>query len=304
MDLTKVKDNTHIILSGKVTFAHGKLDGNSALVSVAGNNVKFTSDPATPGVLDGNGQEYWDGQGGNGGVPKPLMFRVNTQNSFFHGFTLLNTPVRAMSVHGTGVTIDSVRIDDSLGDTKGGHNTDAFDVTGDGITIKNSWVHNQDDCLAINGATGGGVTFVNNTCIGGHGISISTKATGVVKNVHVQDCVVKDSVNGIRIKTLYESEGGQVSNVTYSNIQFDNVTRFGLVIQQDYLNGGPTGKPVSKTLINNIKVQNVKGNVKSGAKSTYILCAPGMCSGFNFNGVNIEPKNSHCSGIHSLLSSC
>ncbi|KAI8607833.1 hypothetical protein BC830DRAFT_1178952 [Chytriomyces sp. MP71] len=42
---------------------------------------------------------------------------------------------------------------------KGGHDTDGFDVTGDGITIKNSWVHNQDDCLAINGATGAGVAF-------------------------------------------------------------------------------------------------------------------------------------------------
>ncbi|KAI8607835.1 hypothetical protein BC830DRAFT_1174948 [Chytriomyces sp. MP71] len=69
------------------------------------NTFSVENDPAKPGVLDG--QLYWDGKGGGGGVPKPLMFRINAENSHFKGFTLLNTPVKAMSAHGTNVTIRS-----------------------------------------------------------------------------------------------------------------------------------------------------------------------------------------------------
>ncbi|KAI8621121.1 glycoside hydrolase [Chytriomyces sp. MP71] len=233
------------------------------------------------------------------------MFGIYTQGtSLFQGFTLLNTPVMSMSIDGPNITVDSVRIDNSLGDSMGGHNTDAFDVIGDGVVIKNSWVHNQDDCLAINAASGAGVQFINNTCIGGHGISIATYSTGVVENVLVKDCVVKDSYNGIRIKTQYKSEGGRVSNVVYDNVQFDGVTHFGVAIQQDYLNGGPTGNPISNTPISNIKLVNVQGSVNAGAKSTYILCAPGMCTGFDFNGVDIGPKTASCSGIHPAPLAC
>ncbi|KAI8615636.1 glycoside hydrolase [Chytriomyces sp. MP71] len=305
MDM-KLKPKTHVILSGTITFAKGNLKGNGpALLTIQGTDITFTSDPNNPGVLDGQGQLYWDGLGGNGGVPKPRMFGIYTNGqSLFHGFTLRNTPVESMSVDGSGITIDSVRIDNSLGDSKGGHNTDAFDVIGDGIVIKNSWVHNQDDCLAINAASGAGVQFINNTCIGGHGISIATYSTGVVENVLVKDCVVKDSYNGIRIKTQYQSQGGRVSNVVYENLHFDNVGHFGVAIQQDYLNGGPTGKPISKTLISNIKVINVKGSVQNGAKSTYILCAPAMCNGFHFEGVHIGPKAAACSGIHPAPLAC
>ncbi|KAI8607981.1 hypothetical protein BC830DRAFT_1174812, partial [Chytriomyces sp. MP71] len=49
MDLTKLPDNTHVILSGTVSFAKGTLNADSALVTVAGSNIKFTSDAANPG---------------------------------------------------------------------------------------------------------------------------------------------------------------------------------------------------------------------------------------------------------------
>ncbi|KAI8607834.1 hypothetical protein BC830DRAFT_1157644, partial [Chytriomyces sp. MP71] len=40
-------------------------------------------------------------------------------------------------------------------------------------------------------------------------------------------------------------------NITYTNIQLDSVTNYGLSIQQDY--GGPSGKAVSNSKISNIK---------------------------------------------------
>ena len=76
-----------------------------------------------------------------------------------------------------------------------GHNTDGFDISADSVTVENSVVMNQgeyypslslsrsyqyhlltydapDDCLAINRGTT--ITFQNNKCSGGHGISIGS----------------------------------------------------------------------------------------------------------------------------------
>lgn len=59
--------------------------------------------------------------------------------------------MQAFSIQSDNLVLDSITIDNSDGDSKGGHNTDAFDV-GEStyITIKNANVKNQDDCLAIN----------------------------------------------------------------------------------------------------------------------------------------------------------
>ncbi|KAJ3254044.1 hypothetical protein HDU77_004266 [Chytriomyces hyalinus] len=306
VDMTKLQANTHVILSGKVKFAKSsKLDGDGpALMSVGGAGITFESDATNPGILDGTGELYWDGKGGNGGVPKPKMFRTSTTgNSVFKGFTILNAPVHVFSIGGSDTTFDNIKIDMSLGDTKGGHNTDGFDVSGNGITIQNSWVHNQDDCLAINKSQGKGVKFLNNTCIGGHGISISVKEGGIVENVLVKDCVVKQSTNAIRIKTLYQAKTGHVSNIAYNNVQFDGITKVGVSIQQDYLNGGPTGKADSKMPITGVTFTNVGGNMSSGskAKAVYLLCATGMCKDITFTGLKIKAASNNlkstCSGI-------
>ena len=45
-------------------------------------------------------------------------------------------------------------IDNSAGDSNGGHNTDGFDIgQSSGVTITGDKVYNQDDCVAINSGT-------------------------------------------------------------------------------------------------------------------------------------------------------
>lgn len=58
----------------------------------------------------------------------------------------------AVSISDTnGLAINSMTIDNSDGDSAGGHNTDGFDI-GDSssITITGAKVYNQDDCVAVN----------------------------------------------------------------------------------------------------------------------------------------------------------
>jgi polygalacturonase len=45
-------------------------------------------------------------------------------------------------------------IDDSAGDSEGGHNTDGFDIgSSSNVVINGANVYNQDDCVAINSGT-------------------------------------------------------------------------------------------------------------------------------------------------------
>ncbi|KAJ3201832.1 hypothetical protein HDU82_007837 [Entophlyctis luteolus] len=298
---SNIKTGAVVTVSGTITFAHStSLTKSDYLWTVGGSGIQFLSDPNNPAILDGNGADYWDGLGGN----------------------VLNSPVHCFIVKASDTTIDGFIMDDSAGDklmSSGityGHNTDAFDVSGTNINIQNSWVHNQDDCLAIKTATG--VNFFNNTCIGGHGISIGSIGGGDnVSNVHVKNCTVQDSLNGMRIKTDAGSSGAAVSGIIYEDIILKNIYKatnsddppaMGICIRQDYLNGGPTGTPSGSITISNVTAKNFQGTVTSNsfgtAYSTFILCTSGMCSDFQFSNINITPKYTNCTNISPLPTGC
>lgn len=149
LDLTDLEDGTSVIFEGTTSFGYEEWDG--PLVSVSGTGITVSG--ASGHVIDGDGSRWWDGKGSNGGTTKPKFFYAHDlTSSTITGLNLKNSPVQVFSVDGsTDLTLDSITIDDSDGDSQGGHNTDAFDV-GDstGIIISGATVYNQDDCLAIN----------------------------------------------------------------------------------------------------------------------------------------------------------
>ena len=111
---------------------------------------------ASGSVLDGGGSRWWDGQGSNGGKTKPKFFYAHSlKSSSIISITILNSPVQVFSVDSaTTLALTDITIDDSAGDSQGGHNTDGFNVgSSTGVTITNAKVKNQDDCLAINSGT-------------------------------------------------------------------------------------------------------------------------------------------------------
>lgn len=167
-----------------------------------------------------------------------------------------------------------MHMDNSLGDTKGGHNTDAFDVgSSDGVYISGAVVQNQDDCLAVNSGTN--ITFTGGNCSGGHGLSIGSvggRSNNVVKGVRITNSKISNSDNGVRIKTV-SGATGSVSDIVYDNIALSNIAKYGIVIQQDYQNGSPTGTPTAGVPITGLTVNRVTGTVKSSGTNVYILCA-------------------------------
>lgn len=144
--------NVQVIFEGTTTFGYKEWSG--PLVSVSGKSITVTG--ASGSVLDGDGSRWWDGKGSNGGKTKPKFFYAHSlTSSSITGLTIKNSPVQVFSIDGAnGLTLDHITIDDSAGDSQGGHNTDAFDVgDSDTVTISNAIVYNQDDCLAVNSGT-------------------------------------------------------------------------------------------------------------------------------------------------------
>jgi polygalacturonase len=91
------------------------------------------------------------------------------------------------------------------------------------------------------------ITFSGGSCTGGHGLSVGSvggRSDNTVSNVHFLNNKVINSDNGIRIKTVSGATGA-VSGVTYSGNTLSGIRKYGIVIEQDYENGSPTGVPTS-----------------------------------------------------------
>jgi polygalacturonase len=288
------------VFQGTTTFGYKEWKG--PLIAVSGKKITVTG--ASGNVIDGDGARWWDGKGGNGGKTKPKFFKAGKLfQSSISGLNIKNTPVQCFSVSGsTDLVLDKITIDNSAGDTQGGHNTDAFDVgTSTGITISNVHVQNQDDCLAIN--SGNNIVFSGGYCSGGHGLSIGSvggRASNDVSNVLITGSQIVNSDNGVRIKTVYDATGS-VNNVTYSDITLSGIHKYGIVIEQDYQNGSPTGTPTGGVPITDVAIRGVTGSVDSSATAVYILCAKGACSNWAWSEVSIAggKTSSKCLNVPS-----
>ncbi|KAH8811882.1 putative extracellular polygalacturonase [Xylogone sp. PMI_703] len=301
LDLTGLNQGTHVIFEGTTTWGYKEWSG--PLVSISGEDIVVTG--ASGHSLNADGARWWDGQGSNGGKTKPKFFYAHklTGTSSITGLNIINTPVQVFSINGaSGLTVDRVTIDNSAGDSGGGHNTDAFDVgESTDITISNANVKNQDDCLAVNSGTN--IVFTGGTCSGGHGISIGSvggRDDNTVSNVRISSSTVKNSQNGVRIKTVYGATGS-VSGVTYESITLSGITSYGIVIEQDYENGSPTGTPTTGVPITGLTLNGITGTVSSSATDIYILCGKGSCSNWTWSGVNVTggKKSTKCQNIPS-----
>jgi polygalacturonase len=212
-----------------------------------------------------------------------------------------------MSINGADtLTVDKVTLNNKNGDSQG-HNTDAFDVgSSSHVTISNANIVNQDDCLAINSGTD--ITFTGGSCTGGHGLSIGSvggRDDNTVDTVKILSSKIINSQNGVRIKTVSGATGA-VKGVTYKDITLSGITKYGIVIQQDYENGSPTGKPTTGVPITGLTISGVTGSVTSSATPVYILCGKGSCSGWTWSGNNVTggKKSTKCLNIPSGGAAC
>ncbi|KAF7874331.1 hypothetical protein EAF04_003003 [Stromatinia cepivora] len=305
LDLTGLNAGTKVVFQGTTTFGYKEWEG--PLVSISGTNIVVTG--AAGNKLDGGGARWWDKLGSNvsagNGKVKPKFFAAHKLlgTSSITGLNFLNAPVQCISIgQSVGLQLININIDNSAGDAGDlGHNTDGFDInTSQNIFISGAIVKNQDDCVAVNSGTN--ITFTGGNCSGGHGLSVGSvggrtgDGANVVKDVQFLSSTVSRSSNGVRIKTV-SGATGSVSGVTFKDITLSGITDYGVVIEQDYQNGRPTGTPTSGVPITGVTMNNVHGNVVSGGQNVYILCA--KCSGWTWNKVAVTGGaiKKKCAGV-------
>ncbi|WP_423596942.1 glycoside hydrolase family 28 protein [Roseateles sp. MS654] len=137
-------------------------------------------------------------------------------------------------------------------------NTDGINpVESKNVTIAYSFISTGDDHIAIKAADApASDIYVTHTAfMAGHGMSIGSETTKGVRNVRVDDVsfdgLEDPQSNGIRIKT-YDSVGGPVSNVVFSNICMRNMKQ-PMIFTPYYSSGKHTAAPN----INDILLQNI-----------------------------------------------
>ncbi|KAJ5388776.1 hypothetical protein N7509_011317 [Penicillium cosmopolitanum] len=305
LDLSDLEDDTTVIFQGKTTWGYKEWSG--PLLQISGTGITIKGD--TGAYLDGQGALWWDGEGSNGGKTKPKFFYAHDLiSSTITDLYIQNTPVQAVSINGCdGLTITDMTINNSAGDSAGGHNTDGFDIgSSSNVVITGANVYNQDDCVAVNSGTD--ITFSGGVCSGGHGLSIGSvggRSDNTVDTVTFTNSEVKASTNGIRIKASV-GDTGTITGVTYSGITLETISGYGILIEQNYDGGDLKGDPTSGIPITDLTIKNIVGTgaVSSSGYNVAIVCGSGACSNWTWSSVKVTGGKTYgsCENVPSVAS--
>jgi polygalacturonase len=199
------------------------------------------------GTIEGQGRPWWP-LAKTPGAKRPIMIALwHCDRVLIEGVTLKDSPMfhigvgaKSSNVTVRGVTIRAPASNDPVNPS---HNTDACDVSGQNILIRDCDVSVGDDDFTCGGGTSN-VLITHCTYGYGHGVSIGSGTKGGVSNFTVSDCTFKDTDCGIRIKSDRD-RGGLVRNLTFRNLRMTNVG-FPILIYAAYMAKDPRYRDFSK----------------------------------------------------------
>nr|GMD74017.1 exopolygalacturonase-like [Ipomoea batatas] len=212
---------------------------------------------------------------------------INSKNIHFNVFACDNVAF-------TGVTLLAPR--DSP-------NTDGIHIgTSTNIRISRSVIGTGDDCISmVSGSQN--IAIENVVCGPGHGISIGSLGRSqneFVSNIHIKNCSLLDTQNGVRIKTWAPSYPSKVSNIIFEDIVMTN-TNNPIFIDQQYCPDSSCTSQSSSAEIKNVTFAKIRG--VSGSKSAVTLnCSPtSPCQDVKLVDINLVykdgPATSFCSNV-------
>lgn len=163
------------------------------------------------------------------------------------------------------------------------------------VKVLDSSIQTGDDCISI-GEGSQQVTINKVNCGPGHGISIGSLGLysneEAVKGVFVKSCTLKNTQNGVRIKTWPDSHPGTASDLHFEDIQLDNVGN-PIVIDQEYCPWNKCNAKVSSRVkLSNISFKNIRGS-SSTAVAVKLVCSKGYpCQNVQLSDINLSYKGS------------
>ncbi|KAF7837663.1 polygalacturonase [Senna tora] len=252
------------------------------------------------GIIEGNGEQWWElpckphrGPNGKtipGPCDSPAMIRFfMSSNLMVSGLKIQNSPQFHMKFDGCqGVMIDKL----SISSPKLSPNTDGIHIeNSQSVGIYNSMIANGDDCISI-GPGCSNVDIDGVTCGPSHGISIGSlgvhNSQACVSNLTVRNSVIKESDNGVRIKT-WQGGMGSVTGLKFENIQMDNVLNC-IIIDQYYCMSKECRNQTSAVHVHDVSYRNVKGTYDVRTPPIHFACSDSVaCSNITLSEVELMP---------------
>ncbi|XP_057496435.1 probable polygalacturonase At1g80170 isoform X1 [Actinidia eriantha] len=248
------------------------------------------------GVIDGSGSKWWAASckrnKSNPCKGAPTALTIDSSSAVkVKGLTIRNS----QQMHFVISRCESVRLSDiqisAPGDSP---NTDGIHITGStNVVLQNCKIGTGDDCVSIvNGSSG--IKMKTIYCGPGHGISIGSlgknNSTGIVTKVVLDTAFLRETTNGLRIKT-WQGGSGYVSSVRYQNVRMEDVSN-PIIVDQFYCDSPVTCKNLTSAVeINGIMYRNITGTSKSTRAMKFACSDTVPCKHIVLNNINLEKKD-------------
>ncbi|KAF8761394.1 Glycosyl hydrolases family 28 [Rhizoctonia solani] len=274
---------------------------NSAIWLFGGENIVLDGG----GTIDGSGQSWWDARPSNVSLIPPLTLVVHqAHNARISNITFYKTPKWANLVQeSSDVVYEYITVNSVSNSTADMRETDGWDTyRSDGITIRDSVIHNGDDCVSFK-PNSTNIVVRNLQCTESHGISVGSLGEipgvqDIVRNIYVDNIWMSKSENGT---FAGQNRGyGVVDNVIYTN--FHNIDNdYPITIDNCYKTSvaNCTAYP-SGIKINNVFLRNITGTSSGKYNSTVasLVCSPGACGSVYLQDINISAASYTCLNLN------
>ncbi|XP_027347567.1 probable polygalacturonase At1g80170 [Abrus precatorius] len=248
------------------------------------------------GVIDGSGSKWWAASckknKSNPCRGAPTALTIDSSSAIkVKGLTIQNS----QQMHFTISRCDSVRISgvkvSAPGDSP---NTDGIHISeSTNVIIQDSKIGTGDDCISIVNASSN-IKMKRIYCGPGHGISIGSlgkdNSTGIVTKVILDTAVLRETTNGVRIKT-WQGGSGYVRGVRFQNVRVENVSN-PIIIDQFYCDSPTTCQTQTSAVeISEVMYQNISGTTMSAKAIKFDCSDTAPCSNLVLSNVDLEKQD-------------
>ncbi|XP_022146404.1 exopolygalacturonase-like [Momordica charantia] len=243
------------------------------------------------GTFDGQGQEVWKFNDCSQNPNCVLLAHSIKLNKVKKGLVEHISSVNAKAFHIFLFACNDIRFNNLKIIAPGeSPNTDGIHTSESNlINITNTFISTGDDCVSI----GQGTTNIhvhNVTCAPGHGLSVGSlgkyKDEKDVMGVTITNCTLRNTTNGLRIKTWADSPPTQASKISFQDIILDAVKN-PIIIDQSY-GSKDKSKPPSQVKISEVNYKNVRGTTISVVPVS-LQCSPKVpCEGIKLEEIDLS----------------
>ncbi|KAJ4711084.1 Pectin lyase-like superfamily protein [Melia azedarach] len=248
------------------------------------------------GVIDGSGSKWWASSckknKSNPCRGAPTAITIDSSSAVkVRGLTIQNS----QQMHFVISRSDTVRVSQVLVSApEDSPNTDGIHITeSTNVVLQDCKIGTGDDCVSIvNGSSS--IKMKRIFCGPGHGISIGSlgkdNSTGIVTKVVLDTAYLRETTNGLRIKT-WQGGSGYVCGVRFENVRMEDVAN-PIIIDQFYCDS-PTAchNQTSAVKISQIMYRNISGTTKSEKAMKFACSDTVPCSNIVLSNVNLEKKD-------------